>query len=223
MEMELQALGMSVDVLDDIAADDRSADSANFAVLRPAERILVPADIARQRGLDLVITAYCSCSPQPMDEKMKDLKKYESRITNCVAWDPRADETLAIVKADAVSYKFDEEKAIQNSAEEAAGKAVQALVRELTERETLVTAVIFILGIEDQNQADHLVKYLQDRPGIREVNVVKADFGKRSVRLEAKLIPEARPKLGDLLIKAPDVKLETIESAGGYYLMRVVE
>lgn len=151
------------------------------------------------------------------------MKQYETRITDCIAKDPRSDETLANVTVEALANRFEDDKAILISAEGAASKAMRTLVEQLTQREAAVTAVVLIRGIENQNQLDLLAKYLKDQPGVREVNPVNANFSKRSVRLEVKLKPETRSNLGDLLIKAPDVELKTVEAAGGYYLMQVVE
>lgn len=225
MKRKLQSLGLKVDGLADVPADFPAPQTTDPDLLRLGGRTVDLAAAAKERGWDLVITAFCSCNPKSLDEKIAStgLKKYETRITDCIAKDPRSDETLANVKADAQSQRHEGNRAIRESAEEAAREAAEALVYQLGQRETVTTAVFFILGIENQNQLDLLAKYLKGQPGVREVNPVSADFSKRSVRLEAKVKPETRSKLGDLLIKAPDVELKTVEAAGGYYLMRVVE
>ncbi len=225
MKRILLVQGMKVDGLADATADFPAPQTTDPDLLRLGGRSVDLAAAAKERGWDLVITAFCSCNPKSMDEKVAStgMKQYETRITDCIAKDPRSDETLANVTVEALANRFEDDKAILISAEGAASKAMRTLVEQLTQREAAVTAVVLIRGIENQNQLDLLAKYLKDQPGVREVNPVNANFSKRSVRLEVKLKPETRSNLGDLLIKAPDVELKTVEAAGGYYLMQVVE
>ncbi len=220
IEKELSSRGIQVELLRGVGGGAPVHSSGTGAVhsAMGSSRLDLPG-LATEKSLDLVILAESRCE---LDSEIEDWKRYRTRVNNCTVYDPRSEEVLAIVNAEAKVRSFKADDAIEESAAGAGRNAAEKVVHKLAAFEPVITARVLLHGMEDQVQIDRIRSHLLNEPSIVEVQVAERDFLEKKAELVIKMKPEFKEKLGDLLQHLPEVELRLLKTVGYWYILDVV-